>query len=103
MDMRCFPDLSLEASLEGLPFAPLFPDPLSLEFAITAAHREHEGEPPAVRELAVLSVQFPACLQPIGEGDLFAGRVYYPLVSFGPEPGGLGYACREGAVRRSCA
>jgi pyruvate-formate lyase len=25
--------------------------------------------------------------------------VFYPLVSFGPEPGGLGYACRESAVR----
>jgi pyruvate-formate lyase len=99
MDMRCFPDLSLEASLEGLPFAPYFPEPLSLELAISASHREHEGDHPAVRERAVLGVQFPACLQPIREGDLFAGRVYYPLVSFGPEPGGLGYACRESAIR----
>jgi pyruvate-formate lyase len=97
--MKCLPDLSLDASLSGAPFAPLFAEPLSLEFAITGTHRANERAHPALRELAVLRVQFPSMLQPIGEADLFAGRIFYPLVSFGPEPGGLGYACREGAVR----
>jgi pyruvate-formate lyase len=47
-----------------------------------------------------LREQFPAILQPIAPADLFAGRILYPLVSFSPEPGGLGYACRAEEIRR---
>jgi pyruvate-formate lyase len=69
------------------------PHPLAVEHAITAAHRAHVDSSPTEREVAVLAHQLPATLQPIEPGDLFAGRIRYPLVSFGPEPAGLGYAC----------
>src|SRR5208283_2488330 len=70
------------------------PEPLARERAITAAFRAQEQASPVTRELAVLAAQFPALLEPIEDADLFAGRIRYPLVSFVPEPGGLGYACR---------
>lgn len=98
--MKCLPDHSLDAALVSLPFAPEFAAPLSLELAITECHWRHAEAHPARRELAVLRLQFPALFQPIGRDDLLAGRVLYPLVSFGPEPGGLGYACREDAIRQ---
>ncbi|MFA5262873.1 MAG: pyruvate formate lyase family protein, partial [Opitutaceae bacterium] len=100
--MKCLPAFSLEAAIAGSPFAPLYPTPLSLELAITEAYRFHENDHPALRELAVLRIQFSAMMQPIGEQDLLAGRVFYPLVSFGPEvnqPGGLGYACGPDVIR----
>jgi pyruvate-formate lyase len=90
--VKTLTELNLEAALAAH-------DPLARERAITTAYRAHENASPAVRELAVLAVQFPAILEPIEEGDLFAGRIRYPLVSFGPEPGGLGYACRAEAIR----
>jgi pyruvate-formate lyase len=99
MNMKLLPDLSLDAMLAGSPFGPRFAAPLALERHLTGIHRAHAGAHPADRELAFLRVQTPAILQPIGDGDLLAGRVFYPLVSFGPEPGGLGYACREDLVR----
>jgi len=98
--MKCLPDLSLDAILAGAPFGERFAEPLSLERHLTAVHCAQSGAPPAVRELALLQAQFPTILQPIADGDLLAGRVFYPLVSFGPEPGGLGYACREDAIRQ---
>lgn len=103
MNMKCLFDLSAEAALRGDAFGPAHRAPLSLERAITAAHRRLAGAAPAERELAILRLQFPALLQPIEPGDLLAGRILYPLVSFGPEPGGLGYDCREEVVRRVLA
>ena len=55
------------------------------------------------RELAVLGAQFPSSFEPVEEGDLFAGRIRYPLVSFGPEPGGLGYVCLADQIRSVAA
>ncbi|MDX2185504.1 MAG: pyruvate formate lyase family protein [Opitutaceae bacterium] len=97
--MKCLPDLSFDAALVRSPFGPDFSAPLSLERALTRLHSSMAGKSPAARELAVLQMQIPASLQPIQDGDLFAGRILYPLVSFSPEPGGFGYACREDAIR----
>ncbi|WP_404423391.1 pyruvate formate lyase family protein [Nibricoccus sp. IMCC34717] len=97
--MKCLPDLSLDAALERSPFGAEFSAPLSLERALTRLHRDFREASAAARELAVLRVQMPASLQPIQDGDLFAGRIYYPLVSFSPEPGGFAYACRAEAIR----
>lgn len=74
--------------------------PLAREKAITAAFRAHEHASTVTRELAVLRAQFPSAFEPIEDGDLIAGRIRYPLVSFGPEPGGLGYACHADQLRR---
>ncbi len=74
------------------------PDPLRRELAFTETFRAHLGCSPARRELACLRVMFPASFLPIEGGDLFAGRVSYPLVGFSCEPGGLGYYCREDAI-----
>lgn len=76
-------------------------DPLATEWAITEAHRAHAD--PLERELAVLAIQLPYSFQPVEDGDLIAGRVRYPLVSFGPEPAGLGYVCLENDIRRVAA
>jgi pyruvate-formate lyase len=97
--MKCLPDLSLDAALERSPFGANYSRPLSLELALTRLHRDMVGASAAARELAVLRVQLPASLQPIQDGDLFAGRIFYPLVSFSPEPGGFAYACRSEAVQ----
>src|ERR1035441_10537600 len=96
--MKTLHDLNVEAALAA-------PAPLARERAITAAFRAHEHDSPVTRELAVLSSQFPSSFEPIEDGDLIAGRIRYPLVSFGPEPGGLGYACPAGQIqigRASC-
>jgi|CZKI01.1.fsa_nt_gi pyruvate-formate lyase len=90
--MKTLHDLNVEAALAA-------PAPLARERAITAAFRAHEHDSPVTRELAVLSSQFPSSFEPIEDGDLIAGRIRYPLVSFGPEPGGLGYACLAGQIR----
>lgn len=103
MNMKCLPELSLDAILAGSPFGERFAAPLALELHLTEVFRAHEHEHPAARELAFLRAQFPAALQPIDEADLLAGRIVYPLVSFSPEPGGLGYACRDSAVREVMA
>ena len=100
MNMKCLPDLSLEAILAGTPFGERYAAPLSFERHLTEVHRVHAAAHPAERELAMLQAQFPAVLQPIADDDLLAGRIFYPLVSFSPEPGGLGYACREDAIRQ---
>ena len=103
MNMKCLPDLSLDAILAGAPFGESYASPLSFERHLTEVHRAHAAAYPAERELAMLQAQFPAVLQPIAGDDLLAGRIFYPLVSFSPEPGGLGYACREEAIRQVLA
>jgi pyruvate-formate lyase len=90
--MKILHDLNIEAALAA-------PAPLARERAITAAFRAHEDASPASRELAVLTAQLPSSFEPIEDGDLIAGRIRYPLVSFGPEPGGLGYACLADQIR----
>lgn len=79
------------------------PAPLAREQAVTQAFRAHENDSPITRELAVLTAQFPACFEPIEDDDLLAGRLHYPLVSFGPEPAGLGYTCLTDQIRRVVA
>ncbi|HTS18148.1 MAG TPA: pyruvate formate lyase family protein [Verrucomicrobiae bacterium] len=74
-------------------------DPLAQELTFTATYRRLRDADPVERELSCLRVQFPAILQPITAGDLFAGRIRYPLVGFSPEPGGLGYYCSDSAIR----
>lgn len=99
--MKILPDLSLDAMRAGERlFGDHYDAPLSLERELTQLHRALSDAPPAERELAFLRIQIPAMRQPISADDLFAGRVHYPLVSFSPEPGGLGYACREEAIRQ---
>jgi len=97
--MKVFADHSIEHALAGHGFGSASAAPLSLERAFTATHRAHAGSHPVARELACLRLMFPSILQPIGDADLFAGRLLYPLVSFGPEPMGLGYVCRTDAIR----
>lgn len=97
--MKGLPEISLEAIAAGTPFGEAYAAPLALERHLTKLHQKHADRSPIDRELAFLRAQFPTILQPIAEGDLFAGRIVYPLVSFSPEPGGLGYACRETLVR----
>jgi hypothetical protein len=98
--MKTLPEIARDAAVAGVPFGRA---PLELEHRITQVHREHEGLAPADRELAVLRAQFPAVLRPLEQGDLFAGRILYPLVSFSPEPGGLAYSCREDVIREVIA
>ncbi len=95
--------VSIEHALRVRP-APLdWAQHLDTELALTDAHRRHADAHPAVRELSCLQVLFPAVFQPIGDADLFAGRIFYPLVAFGPEPFGLGYNCATDAVQRLMA
>ncbi len=65
---------------------------------ITAAYRAHEEVGPALREAAILEEQFQHLFLPPEDGDLFAGRVIYPLVGLSPEPCGLGYYCAFDAL-----
>lgn len=97
--MKTLPDINTERAIAGGCFPPVYDRPLTLELAFTAAHRRHERSSPVQRELACLEVLFPTILQPIQDGDLIAGRIAYPMVAFSPEPGGLGYACNENAIR----
>ncbi len=71
---------------------------LELETDVTEAHRRHAEAHPAIREAACLHVLFPRILQPIEDADLFAGRIRYPLVSFSPEPMGVGYSCQADLI-----
>lgn len=70
-------------------------NPFRRELEFTAVYRKHLTSEPPQRELACLRAMFPASFEPMQEQDVFAGRVSYPLVGFSPEPGGLGYYCRE--------
>lgn len=61
---------------------------------LTAAYREHTDAHPARREAACLRAQFPGILQPIRDGDVFAGRRSYPPVCYDPDMMG-GYFLNE--------
>lgn len=71
---------------------------LDLAERITRAHRSHARSTPEVREAAVLREQFAGCFLPVEPGDLFAGRIRYPLAGLSPEPCGLGYYCSFDAL-----
>lgn len=76
-------------------------NPFALELEFTEVYRRNHEAHPAIRETRCLRVLFPAILRPIQPADLLAGRIRYPLVGFSPEPGGLGYYCREGDILRA--
>lgn len=77
--------------------------PFAFELAFTELYRANLGAHPAIRESACLQVLVPHLLEPIGDGDRFAGRISrYPLVGFGLEQatGGPGYYCDEPGIQR---
>lgn len=71
----------------------------ALEF--TRLHQSLAEESRDLREAISIKHQLPRVLQPIRSGDAFAGRIELPLVGFGPEPGGMGFFCRTGAVQQA--
>lgn len=98
--MKTLTELNCDASLARVTHDPA---PLALERQFTATHRRFAEAHAATREAACLRVLFPAILQPIGEGDLLAGRICYPLVAFSPEPMGLGYSCQFAVLDKIAA
>lgn len=86
--MRCLGDLSSEAN-----FATPSASRDSIRYAqkFTRRFRECEHLPAPAREAAMLPMQFQQAFQPPQPGDLFVGRIVYPVASFGPEPAGLGW------------
>jgi len=62
----------------------------------TDAYRRHSVDEAERRELACLRLQFPFVLQPIKQGDLFAGRITHAPVGFAPQMhSGFGYYVNE--------
>ena len=70
-----------------------FAEAVEISRKLTRAYRAHQKADSPEREAEVLAVQFPVQFLPPEEGDLFVGRVRYPLVGFSPEPINLGYYC----------
>ena len=68
-------------------------NPFAVELAVTAAYQRAAAEDIFARELACLRAMYPAVMQPVRPGDLFAGRIQRPLVGLSSEPGGLAYYC----------
>lgn len=101
LGMKTLYEQNYDALVEKKPFSASFDEPLSLELAFTNFYQEHQQEHSALREAHCLDFLLPHLFQPIEEGDLFAGRVRYPLVAFSPEPAGLGYSCRAGDIRKA--
>lgn len=67
----------------------------------TEVYQRYQKEGAASREAACLAVQYPACMCPPQEGDLFAGRFYRPLVLFSPQAcSALGYCLDEEKLRQ---
>lgn len=91
------------AALAGEPFRAPWEKPLSLERALTEIYRRNESAHPAVREVECLRIQLPAMMQPMRQGDVFAGRVRYPLAGFSPELPDLGFYCMEEPIRKMLA
>jgi pyruvate-formate lyase len=75
-------------------------NPFARELVFTDVYRRNLSSDRVTRELACLHAMFPAALEPMREHDALVGRVSYPLVGFSPEPGGLGYYCREAEIRQ---
>jgi pyruvate-formate lyase len=70
---------------------------------VTRAYQAHADGSTCVREIACLRAQLPAILQPIGAGDMLAGRVAFAPIGFSPEPGGLGYYCQHEVIAQALA
>ena len=98
--MKTLYNFSLNDALAQKPFSADYVDPLSLELAFTAHYQQHQHDPAPLREAHSVKFLLPHMFQPVEEGDLFAGRIRYPLVAFGPEPAGLGYSCRTHDIRK---
>lgn len=73
--------------------------------AFTDAYRAWEDAPVAIREAMCLRAQFPAILDPIEPGDLFAGRISPAAVGFrhGTSVGEIGYYCDQELIRTELA
>ena len=80
---------SLESARKSLHYATRF----------TEAFQQAESLPFALRESALLRVQFPACLQAPMPGHHLAGGIRYEVVGHSPEPMGLGWYFDHTAVR----
>ncbi len=76
-----------------------------LELAFTNTYRQYQKAHIAIREAMCLRVLFPALLEPIRPGDLFAGRIAYRDVGFGLDhaSGGPGYYGCADNLRQSLA
>ena len=63
----------------------------------THTYQTYSSQNIYIRETECLRVQYLACLCPPQEGDLFAGRIYRPLIQYSPQPGTLtmGYCIDE--------
>ncbi len=74
----------------------------SLELAFTNTYRQYQKAHIAIREAMCLRVLFPALLEPLRPGDLFAGRIAYRHVGFGLDhaSGGPGYYGYADALRQ---
>ncbi len=70
-----------------------FSQAVEMSQALTGAYQAYEDADSQEREAAVLAVQFPGQFLSPEKGDMFAGRVRYPLVGFSPEPVSVGYYC----------
>jgi pyruvate-formate lyase len=68
----------------------------------TETYRKYEEAHPAVREAICLSALYPACLTPIQENDLFAGRLLDTLVGhkYSWDNGQIGYYCYSLKINR---
>ena len=53
----------------------------------TRTYQENHSQDISTCEAACLAVQFPACMCPPQDGDMFVGRYYSSLVQFSPQPG----------------
>ncbi len=71
------------------------------EIKFTEAYKRYSHEHVAIREIMCLKEQYPAILESIAPGDLFAGRVGYAQVGFTPQDGAgsdYGFYCNEEAL-----
>ncbi|MEZ0536467.1 pyruvate formate lyase family protein [Caldicellulosiruptoraceae bacterium PP1] len=74
--------------------------PLDFELSFTEVYKKYKNEHQAIREIMCLKEQFKYYFDNIQKGDLFAGRVRYPLVGFGLETttGGSLFYCKKNAI-----
>ena len=75
---------------------------VELMVKFTGTFRQYYYEDKAIREAMCLQAQFPGLLCEIMEGDLFAGRLFLPAISFTPQAdgdeGGFGFVYSESKI-----
>ena len=98
--MKTLYDFAYDDAVAQKPFSSDYVQPLSLELAFTEHYQRHQSDPVPLREAHSVRFLLPHMFQQVLAGDLFAGRIRYPLVAFGPEPAGLGYSCRTHDIRK---